>query len=292
MWLSDLVGLFLYEKLINWLFSRRERSTQLPLHSCGISLSLSFCFFSSSLSFSLSRWNWGQSLSVISHNWNKTRRKKRPGEATELWPQLGLQHEGQYPGGRGGWQGKKKEDEGGEEHWNSANNINRNEMKQHPHFLFFAYSLCLPPGIDHITPDILVTPFNRLTGDDAHTRKRADWCKQQAGRNRLSVYFLSFRVLLEIAARSEKCHVLDLFAPLHSGVWRGWSHVSMWGGGFAELRGLQQRQGCVPQITLQLLMEPGPPLLERTCRSASNRSPLWTTLAMIGFSYRAQICWW
>lgn len=39
------------------------------------------------------------------------------------------------------------------------NNINRDEMKQHPHFvfcLFFAYSLRLPSG-NHITADILVT---------------------------------------------------------------------------------------------------------------------------------------
>lgn len=35
--LSDLVALSLYEKLINWLFSHRERSPQLPLH---LSLSL------------------------------------------------------------------------------------------------------------------------------------------------------------------------------------------------------------------------------------------------------------
>lgn len=69
---------------------------------------------------------------------------------------------------------EEEESKEGEEYWNSANNINRDEMKQHPDFLFFAYSLRLSPGIDHITPDILVTPFNRLTGDDAHTRKRAD----------------------------------------------------------------------------------------------------------------------
>lgn len=52
-------------------------------------------------------------------------------------------------------------------------NINREEMKQQPHF-FFAYSFCLPPGIDNITPDIFVTPFNCLTGDEAHTQTDAN----------------------------------------------------------------------------------------------------------------------
>lgn len=38
--LSEHVGLSLYEKPINWLFSHGERSAQLHLHPCGISLSL------------------------------------------------------------------------------------------------------------------------------------------------------------------------------------------------------------------------------------------------------------
>lgn len=81
---------------------------------------------------------------------------------------------GQYP--------VRKRREGGEEDAGRRrerssealrNNINREEMKQHPHFFSFAYSLCLPPGIDNITPDILVTPFNCVTGDEAHTRTLA-----------------------------------------------------------------------------------------------------------------------
>lgn len=52
-------------------------------------------------------------------------------------------------------------------------------------------------------------------------------------------------------------------------------------------RGLQRKQGCAPQITLQPLMESGPPLLESASCSASDTSPPWTLLVMIGFSYRA-----
>lgn len=36
------------------------------------------------------------------------------------------------------------------------------------------------------------------------------------------MFTLSYCALLKIAARSGKCHVLDLFAPLHTGAWRGW----------------------------------------------------------------------
>lgn len=118
------------------------------------------------------------------------------------------------------------------------NNINRDEMKQHPHFCFFAYSLCLPPGIDHITPDILVSPFNCLTGDGAHT------CKHRRDGTGCLFSPFHFAPCFEIAARSGKCHVLDLFAPLHTGAWRGWSRVQMWGGGFAELR-VCSRDGAV-----------------------------------------------
>lgn len=45
--LSEVVGLSLYEKPINWLFSHRERSALHLLHPCGISLSLCVSDFSS-----------------------------------------------------------------------------------------------------------------------------------------------------------------------------------------------------------------------------------------------------
>ena len=150
---------------------------------------------------------------------------------------------GQYP--------VRKRREGGEEDAGRRrerssealrNNINREEMKQHPHFFSFAYSLCLPPGIDNITPDILVTPFNCVTGDEARTLARAHthWCRHwRDGTGCL--FTLSFCALLKIAARSGKCHVLDLFAPLHTGgALEGLEPT--WGGGFAET-GVCSRDG-------------------------------------------------
>lgn len=61
------------------------------------------------------------------------------------------------------------------------------------------------------------------------------------------------------------------------------------GRGICRDGGLQQRRACAPQITLQLLMEPGPPLLESTSGSALDRSPPRTPMVMIGFSYRAEM---
>ena len=61
------------------------------------------------------------------------------------------------------------------------------------------------------------------------------------------------------------------------------------GRGICRDGGLQQRRACAPQITLQLLMETGPPLLESTSGSASDRSPPRTPMVMIGFSYRAEM---
>ncbi len=72
---------------------------------------------------------------------------------------------------------KRRQEEGNEaeerQRSSAKHNINREEMKQHPLF-FSAYSLCLRPGIDNITPDIFVTLFNCLTGDEAHTRTHTD----------------------------------------------------------------------------------------------------------------------
>lgn len=76
---------------------------------------------------------------------------------------------------------------------------------------------------------MLVTPFKCLTGDDANRLMRT-----QPGQNRLSVYPLSYCASLKIDARAAKCHVLDLFAPLHTGAWRGWSCAETRGGGFTE----------------------------------------------------------
>lgn len=81
----------------------------------------------------------------------------------ELWPQLGLRCAGLHLRRKRRVEEREdglKQKEGSEEGDEAPlRNINREEMKQHPHFLFFAYSLRLPPGIDDIKPDMLVTPF-------------------------------------------------------------------------------------------------------------------------------------
>lgn len=156
---------------------------------------------------------------------------------------------------------------------------------------FFAYSLCVPPWIDNIKPNILVTPFNRLTGDDAHIHTHTD---ANTGGMEQVVCLLSFILCLaeNCCAFQKMSRPWSLCTTTHWYV-EGLELCRDVGRGICRDRGLLQRRVCAPQITLQPLMELGPPLLEITSRSASNRSPPRTPLVMIGFSYKAEMVrWW
>lgn len=97
----------------------------------------------------------------------------------------------------------------------------------------------------------------------------------------------SFGSMLEIG--STKCHILDLLVPPgEERVRRGRSRAPKWGGGFARGEGLRQRRGCRPEITQQLLMEPGLALLERGSISASKSPPLRPPCGTIGCDYKAK----
>lgn len=129
---------------------------------------------------------------------------------------------------------------------------------------------------------MLVTPFKCLTGDDANRLMRT-----QPRQNRLSVYPLSYCASLKIDARAAKCHVLDLFAPLHTGAWRGWSCAETRGGGFTE--GSAEETGLCASDNTAAFDGAWPfSVGERNC-SASDTSPPWTPLVMIGFSYRTEM---
>lgn len=118
---------------------------------------------------------------------------------------------------------------------------------------FFAYSRRLPSRINHLAADILAI-FLQQSHTNTHTH--VHWCQSSRGRTGCLfmpfhflffpsswIFFFFFTAALEIAMRSRKCQVLDLFARLYSG--------AQGRGGTYKCRdeGLQPRRGCASQIS-------------------------------------------
>lgn len=183
-----------------------------------------------------------------------------------------------------------RKERNGEAMWN---NINRDEMKRHPHFfLFCLFTLSASWNRSYNTR---YTCHSLYQSDGRwrthiHTRRL-----MQTGRTKQVVCLLPFILCL-----AENCCAFRNMS-------RPWSICTATqrrtepelepradvGRGICGDEGLQHRRACAPQITLQHLMEPGPSLLESTSCSDSNRSALQTPFVMIGFSYRAEMaCWW
>lgn len=118
----------------------------------------------------------------------------------------------------------------------------------------FAYSRRLPSRINHLAADILAI-FLQQSHTNTHTHMSTD---ARAVRVEQVVclcpfisffffffldFFFFFTAVLEIAMRSRKCQVLDLFARLYSG--------AQGRGGTYKCRdeGLQPRRGCASQIS-------------------------------------------